>query len=315
MKKRSGSNERKETAEERQARQVADEFFPKDNAVAFESSGAFAMASEWEQETRDELLRVAAAHGAIKCVKMLLAVANPKSVDLRREASDAATALMAAAGNGHAQCVALLLPLSDPDAQDIQGVTALMISIHRGASIETQKALLGASAASAKDHAGHTPLMFAAGKGRVESMEILAPFSDFSARDCDGSTALHFAAARGALPAVLWLLARSDPKAKDHAGRNAFDWAVLGLEWETADALTEHAERGAIDEAFQAAGADKMPRWAANLEKEALATVVDEASNASNMIGFNRVESPISPATGSENVAERQAERSSARRI
>lgn len=79
------------------------------------------------------------------------------------------------------------------------------------------------------DHAGFTPLMAAAAKGRVSAAVLLLENGlDVDAQDKQGKTALHYAAEVGQRRMVELLLNHAaDAHAPDHRGQTAYEIAML----------------------------------------------------------------------------------------
>jgi ankyrin repeat protein len=91
-------------------------------------------------------LMVAAAHGSLECVALLLPRSNPADVD-----EHGSTALMEAAARGHAACIQILVQLGPLLAQNSAGKTAEQIARDRGHShvanlLESQRVSLDISA-------------------------------------------------------------------------------------------------------------------------------------------------------------------------
>ena len=104
------------------------------------------------------------------------------------------------------------------------------------------------------DEHEYTPLMFAAGAGQVEIVQLLLENgATVNLAGSEAKTSLHWAAQAGN-PEVISLLleAGADPKAVDRAGRNAYDWAKLAnkdeamlmlKEWETSGSEVQAASQ------------------------------------------------------------------------
>ena len=84
---------------------------------------------------------------------------------------------------------------------------------------------------NAKEEDGWTPLIYAAGEGHKELVELLiANGADVDAKDEDGWTPLHWATVNGHEATVELLLANgSDVNAKDNDGETPLDWADGGI--------------------------------------------------------------------------------------
>lgn len=81
---------------------------------------------------------------------------------------------------------------------------------------------------------------------------------------------------------VRLLVPVSDAQATNGRGWTAFDLLADNEEWPVADFLAPHSFRPAVEEAFSRAGPGRMPRWAAQIESEALARALAPNGAPSN---------------------------------
>ena len=86
---------------------------------------------------------------------------------------------------------------------------------------------------------GRTPLMSAAHRNQIQSLELLlAAGAGLEDRDNEGTTPLILAARAGSFEAVEWLLNHgADIQAKDNRGKSATDWAQENGHTEIANLL------------------------------------------------------------------------------
>jgi len=84
------------------------------------------------------------------------------------------------------------------------------------------------------------------------------------------------------LACVRLLVPVSDAQATNGRGWTAFDLLADNEEWPVADFLAPHSFRPAVEEAFSRAGPGRMPRWAAQIESEALARALAPNGAPSN---------------------------------
>lgn len=136
-------------------------------------------------------LIVAAAHGFLEGVGLLLGLGDPLFVDEEGE-----TALMMAAMNGHAHCLDALLPASDPAQRDLDGRTALMLAARAGHPECVAKLLAfpaAAACAGAADKKGADALTLAVRCGRLDSVALLLPFCDPKAAGAGAADPLELA--------------------------------------------------------------------------------------------------------------------------
>jgi hypothetical protein len=219
-------------------------------------------------------LRIAAAGGHIACVELLMPHCDPHATT-----SDGCDALMHAATAGHADCVESLLAHSDARATDSMGSTALMRAACHGHA-DCVRLLLSHSNGSAVDHQCFTALMYAAAGGYADCVERLVPHSDALAVTKNGETALMWAARNGCVDCVAALLPASDATMRNHDYVAAIGLAVQAGHAECADLLAPYSDRGDANTAFKTLGPQKMPRWLAQIESEALRRTVGECAGA-----------------------------------
>lgn len=149
-----------------------------------------------DSTAKGEALLEVAERGDLSGLEALLK--NTRQIDVRDHCDW--TPLMKAALNGHLEIVQRLLASGAAlDAVDNGGYTAMMLAasndqhrvldflLHQGAMIDHQEATKGWSA-----------LIWAAGKGHLQSVEILLEQgADRTLKDFDGQTALEHARASG----------------------------------------------------------------------------------------------------------------------
>lgn len=242
-------------------------------------------------------LLVEAGAGNLARVKLALSQgANPKVQNAMGQ-----TALMEACGSGgSAECAAFLLPLSDPLARNRIGRTALFEAAHAGcpdrvamllpvsdlgcadkhgesplmracegeeseASLRSLALLLGAFDPRGRDRDRNTPLMYAAFKGRSETLAKLLPLSDPLAVNARGESALMMAASAWHLHAsarcIEILLPVSDLGARDQNGRAARELAWErrnGMGMEVFDAEVARLEALGLSRAIPQAGSNEL---------------------------------------------------------
>lgn len=154
------------------------------------------------------------------------------------------------------------------------------------------------TAALARDRAGYTLLMSAAGLGCESSVDILLPLSDAKHACPFGETALMCAAANGRARIVEKLLSSSDIHAKTKNGYTAFGWACDSGHLDIAQILIER-HGPSLAELPCAPGsatglmvALRRPRWHAN--REGLIALAQFLLPLSNLLavddnGFNAI--------------------------
>ena len=180
-----------------------------------------------------DLMRAAVSGKAELLAEALAAGANPNA----QMQYVKLTALMQAAAQERVECARILAPLSDPTLRDSAGHTALIIAAERG-NLDILMLALPGSNPLAASHRGKTALMFAADSGHDACVQALLPAGGHNLRDEEGLT--------------------------------AFDWAVKNERWNSADLLAPWAPRQIADAALALAGPERMPRWAATVERDAL---------------------------------------------
>jgi len=110
---------------------------------------------------------------------------------------------------------------------------------------------------------GTTPLMAAAARGDLKSVELLLPASDAKAVDNKGFTALIHAARFGQDDCARALIPSSDTRAKDNLGNVALVWAARFGSAECVTALLPSLSDWAAEEAKERVG--QAMGWAASL--------------------------------------------------
>jgi len=149
-------------------------------------------------------LMIAANNGHHDCVKMLLPLSEPETVDeLGRDA------LMHAAAGGCVLCVRELMGSCDPLAEDDAGSTALIVAA--GSTAECVNALLAGSDPAAVNVWGRNALMNAADAGKDDCVEALLPWNDPAQTDQNGETALGIALKNNQKKCVQLLLGHCGP--------------------------------------------------------------------------------------------------------
>jgi len=265
-------------------------------------------------------LCAAAYAGSLDCVRLLLAVSDPKHV------GGEGGALSFAAAAGNAECLEWLLPHCDPKAIDQAGRTPLMDAARFG-HVECLSLLMSVSDRSARvkssgHNIGRNALMMAAASNEPRTGEMIALFAaamsdeELNATDDNGQTALMLAvmSAPNQGKEADWgpLLGRADANIRDENNATALDlavaeewiddvarlapWTDLRAErvgkhpialaaklgrWEIADFLAPLSRREDADRAL-AASKGRMPLWLAHVEQEALSRVVADANERSS---------------------------------
>jgi ankyrin repeat protein len=207
--------------------------------------------SEWSPEQQGGALMEAAVNGHVHCLRMLLAEASFSAMVKQVGAH----ALAAAAGGEYPEAVVALLADQRVDANARvldDGSTPLMQTIFESAL-------------------GGLPL----GEKTVLVVRLLAQASDLSIEDFNGLTPLMLASVNGRERLIAELLPGANPRQITAYGEAAFDYAVGHGAWAGADALAEVSDPERVAAAFAHAGPQKMPRWAARLEAQALRDEVD----------------------------------------
>ncbi len=234
-------------------------------------------------------LHFAADAGDERCIDLLLPF-----IDAAAANRDGETPLMFAAEGGRTQCVERLLTAGGANLANGWGDTALVLASDRGHT-ECVKRLI---AAGSDVHATNTisrdnALMMAASRGHLDIVRVLAPLGGTKVADVLGDTALMNAALDGNREVVEALLPFSDPLAINDRGESAFARAAGSGHFECADALARHSNPLEVAKIFKEAGAEKMPQWAAHVEREELAAVVarTEAAQARSAVAST----PLAP--------------------
>jgi len=214
-------------------------------------------------------LIVAARNGVAPLVSLLLPVSDPN-----RKSTFGMTALMHAARLDSPECLNILMPASDAKAQNKEGRTALMAAAISG-SPECVRALLPASDIDARDNLGRTALMLAAEMAESGLPNVQALLShgnpDINLTDDNGDTApAHAVSGKGDVRIVEALLPGSDISIRNHNRNSAFEFAMAARNHACVDAMSEKADRDAVERAFRMFGAEGMPRYAARLEAQEL---------------------------------------------
>jgi uncharacterized protein len=176
-------------------------------------------------------LMAAASQGQTATVKALIAA----GADLNVLNSAHDTALLLAIRNGHKSTILALLDAgADPKILDGGGGTTLLQAalymddpdiVHRLIAAGVSTSSVGVEANGSPNL--NTPLMIAASKGAVHTVQILLDAHvDVNARRFEGATALMDAASSGQAEIVTMLLrAGADPSIKDKNGKTAMDYA------------------------------------------------------------------------------------------
>jgi len=139
---------------------------------------------------------------------------------------------------------------------------------------------------NAVDAEGHDALMHLAKNDEGETnrrkcLDLLLPVSDPKRRSQKGGTAFLDAANYGNLMLVRRLFPVSEPLATLANGHNALHLAQQNQEWAVIDFLAEWFPREQMNAIFIAAGGQKsLPKWAARLEAEAIAGVIQTPRNS-----------------------------------
>ena len=184
-------------------------------------------------------LHIAAMHGRLRCVRLLLQACANKEL---REAQRGLTPLLFAAQNGHMEVVRFLIEAgSDKDKADNYGSTPLHTAASNG-HVEVVRCLVEAGSDKDKpENCGSTPLHFAALNGHLEMVRFLIEAgSDKDKTDNSGQTPLHPAAFYGHMEVVRFLIeAGSDKDRADISGSTPLAFAADNGHMEVARFLTE----------------------------------------------------------------------------
>ncbi len=181
----------------------------------------FALAKGADPKAKNSgALQLAAEHGHLEIVKLLLPVSDPTAVG--------SWAIKVAAANGHLEVVRLLLPVSDPAVAGVSAVryaaanghleivkllssqplttysSFVMAAAAENGHLEVVRFILSTSSPKAPKSFA---LRAAAGCGHLEIVKLLLPLSDL--KD-DNSLALRYAAQNGHLEILELLLPFSD---------------------------------------------------------------------------------------------------------
>ena len=153
-------------------------------------------------------LMFAAKHGHLPTLQRLI----EKGASVNITDNHGMTPLISAAGRGHLTTVQALLsaPGIDINANSLIAATALHMAARLGKD-EVVKALINKGAnINITDNAGVTPLMSAAGRGHLTTVQTLlsVPGIDINAKSFIGKTALHMAADYGKDEVVKTLINR-----------------------------------------------------------------------------------------------------------
>jgi len=228
-------------------------------------------------------LMSAAEGGHVDCVRALLPRSNPRARD-----EDGDTALIVAAFSNAVECVAALASVSDANAVDSDGKTALLWAASRE-NKGILDILIPLSDLETRDNDGRTALLVAIAHNDLAVVKALAAAGvDFRAVDKNKQTALMLAVgnkecAGDKLRALVQLAMSAAPDfilAENISGKSAMEYVVAHGAWECADLVAEHSDPARAEKAFEEGGAEKMPRWAAKKEAEALGSVVQKTSAA-----------------------------------
>ncbi len=188
----------------------------------------------YRNEDEDTALHLAAVHGRVKVVKLLL----ERGAEVNAKQKSELTALHLASLNGHTEVVKLLLERdAEVNAKQESGITPLHYSIGEG-YIEVATLLVEHGAeVNAKQKNGITPLHIASLKGRTKELGfLLEKGAEVNAKEEQGLTALHAAASKGDAEALILLLEKgADVNAKDEKGSTplhlaAFNGHIKALE-------------------------------------------------------------------------------------
>jgi uncharacterized protein len=191
-------------------------------------------------------LMAAASQGQTAAVKALIAAgANVNAINSARN-----TALIAAINSRHKSTILALLDAgADPNILSGGESTALFETtlvlddpdiVHR--LIDGGNSVNSVGIGRNGHPNAYTPLMSAAGYGRIQTVEILLnAHADVNARRFEGSTALMDAASAGHADIVALLLrAGADPTIKDNKGKSALDYATETSQTAIIDMIKKH---------------------------------------------------------------------------
>ncbi|KAJ3568871.1 hypothetical protein NPX13_g6271 [Xylaria arbuscula] len=201
-------------------------------------------------ETQTALI-IAAAHGYIECVALLL---ESGRCDVNLKGKYGATALSFAAGNGHYDVVECLLSRSDckADESDSTGSTPLMWAVRGGHALVVSMVTKQPSVdVNRRDKTGRTAVSWAAGDGIENVLKGLLKLRSVDANvpDNKGRTPLSWAASNGHAGAAK-ILTRSKRVEKDKVdqdGRNPISWACGHGHETTLRVLLKHGCKGFDD--------------------------------------------------------------------
>lgn len=194
---------------------------------------AAAQASDLVEDTA-----LAVQNGDTATIQKLLA----KGIDPNTTDEKGNPLLNLAAANGDEAMVDLLLRSgASPNRRNLVGETPAMMAALKGHAKVLQRLI---DAGAIVDHAGWTPLHYAALQGNLECVDVLLRAKvDVNAAAPNGSTALMLAARNGHVDVVKRLLAAgADTEKLNEEGRTAVSWALEKQQTETAD-LIEKARR------------------------------------------------------------------------
>ena len=148
-----------------------------------------------KDNNRETLLHYAARGGNDVIIEKLLSL----GLDIDSRRSDGATPLMIAACEGRLDAFSVLIKKkSDPTLKDNNGWTLLHYAARGGNDVIIEKLLSLGLYIDLRRSYGATPLMIAAGKGRLDAFSVLIERkSNPTLKDNNGQTLLHYAARGG----------------------------------------------------------------------------------------------------------------------
>jgi ankyrin repeat protein len=172
-------------------------------------------------------LMFAAQHGLVAILQVLMT----KGANVNLADNNGWTPLMAAAAKGHLTIIEALLSALDIDinAQKADGATALIVAAANGQHEVVKTLIDNGAKVNATSTDGWKPLMFAAEKGHLTTVQALLSVTgiDIDAQKADGATALIVAAANGKDEVVKALINNgANVNAMDNNGSTPLMWAL-----------------------------------------------------------------------------------------